>query len=240
MSNTTYLTLSEASKITKVKVETLKKRCQAGKYAGAVKKGKTWLIPSFALLKKTRKKVGVYIDGSNIYHGGKAAGWPLDYQKLRDFIERKYQIKIISYYNSTGYKQDKNKKYVRDKKGNFILDPGALRFENWLRGLGFRVITKPVKFIQGDEHLAANKMDGELIVDALLEENQWDEFILLSGDSDFERLVAQISSKQKPVHIFSFSTRMAYELKTLAFKSAYVSYTELEDLESVLRSEKKA
>ena len=31
--------------------------------------------------------VGVYIDGSNIYYGGRKAGWQVDYAKLKAFIE---------------------------------------------------------------------------------------------------------------------------------------------------------
>lgn len=44
--NNTYITLSEAEKITGINQETLKKRCQKGQIEGAIIKGKTWLIPS--------------------------------------------------------------------------------------------------------------------------------------------------------------------------------------------------
>lgn len=180
-------------------------------------------------------RVGVYIDGSNIYHGGKEAGWKLSYSKLKTFIERKYSISIMSYYNCTGYLQNKSGKYQKDKNGKYILDPKALRFENMLKGLGVRVFTKPLKFIKGDEKHPANKTDGNLIVDCLLEEKQWDKLLLLAGDCDYESLVKYLISKSKPVHIFSFTTRMSHELKVLAFQSPFVSYTSLENLESLLK-----
>lgn len=41
-----YLTLNEAEERYGVKADTLKKRCQAGKVAGALKKGKTWFVPN--------------------------------------------------------------------------------------------------------------------------------------------------------------------------------------------------
>ncbi len=184
---------------------------------------------------KGKSKVGVYIDGSNIYHGGKDVGWQVNYYLLRQFIERKYVISIISYYNSTGYKQDKKKCYLKDKKGNYVLDPAALRFENTLRGIGIRVVTKPLKFIEGDEHKPASKLDGDLMIDAILEHPQWDELLLLAGDCDYEKLVKQIISLPKPVHIFSYNTRMSHELRVLAFNSPYVTYTKLEDLENILK-----
>lgn len=76
------------------------------------------------------------------------------------------------------------------------------------------------------------------MIDAILEEKQWDKLILLAGDSDFEKLVKQVTSIPKPVHIFSFETRMSHELRILAFNSPYVTYTKLEDLESILKYEK--
>ncbi len=40
-----YITLSEAERISGIKADTLKKRCQEGVIVGAVKQGKTWFIP---------------------------------------------------------------------------------------------------------------------------------------------------------------------------------------------------
>ena len=232
------LTLSEASKLSGIDEETLKKKCQSLQIPGAIKKGKTWLIPAFAILGRKNPKVGVYIDGSNIYHGGKKAGWQVNYFHLKNFIEKKYNISIISYYNSTGYQQDEKKKYLKDKNGNYIFDENALKFENALKGAGFRVVTKPLKFILNDEKKPSNKTDGDLMIDAILEEKQWDKLILLAGDCDFEKLVKQVITIPKPVHIFSFETRMSHELKVLAFSSPYVTYTKLEDLETILKYEK--
>ena len=234
----TFLTLAEAESLTGINQETLKKRCQTKQIDGAVRKGRVWLIP-LSSIAKAKSKVGVYIDGSNIYHGGKKAGWQVSYYLLKNFIERKYAISIISYYNSTGYKQDEQKKYMKDEEGNYILDEGALKFENTLRGLGIRVVSKPLKFIEGDEKNPSNKTDGDLMIDAILEQQQWDELLLFAGDCDFEKLVKQIVSIPKPVHIFSFETRMSHELRVLAFQSPYVTYTKLEDLEGIIKYIKK-
>lgn len=177
---------------------------------------------------------GVYIDGSNIYHGGKQAGWRMNYSALKSFIERKYRISIISYYNSRGYQRDSTGKYMKDSNGVYIPDPGAVRFENGLVGQGFRVVTKPLKFIKGDEHIASNKFDGDLMIDALTELEKWDEMLLFTGDCDFEKLVKHVISVPKHVKIFSYASRMSHELKLLSFQSPYVDYTELDKLKGVL------
>lgn len=43
-----YLTLAEAETVYGIKADTLKKQCQSGKIIGAIKKGKTWFVPSHA------------------------------------------------------------------------------------------------------------------------------------------------------------------------------------------------
>ena len=233
-----FITLMEAEKISGVNQETLKKRCQSNQIPGAVKKGKTWLIPLSTVIEKEKPRAGVYIDGSNIYCGGKDAGWQLDYSKLKNFLERKYSIAVMSYYNCTGYAQNDQGRYIKDKDGAYIPDPKAIAFENFLKGMGIRVQSKPLKFILGDERKPSNKMDGDLMIDAILEHSQWDELILFSGDCDFEKLVKQIASYSKKVSVFSFSTRLSHELKLLAFSSPYVTFTVLDELERLLKYNK--
>ncbi|HSW37581.1 MAG TPA: NYN domain-containing protein [Candidatus Saccharimonadales bacterium] len=186
-----------------------------------------------------KSTAGVYIDGSNIYHGGKVAGWQMSYPNMKSFLERKYTLTAMSYYNSTGYAQDKKGGYLKNDKGEYITDPGALRFENTLRGLGIRVVTKPLKFIEKDEQKPSNKMDGDLMVDSVMESQKWETLVLLSGDCDFERLVKQMVSNSQSVHIFSFESRMSHELKMLSLQSPYVTYTPIDDLRSVLEYVRK-
>lgn len=185
-----------------------------------------------------KKKAGVYIDGSNIYHDGMKAGWQVDYYKLKQFIKRKYEIITIKYYNSIGYEKDRAGKYLKDRGGKHIISQATQKFENALQKMGYEVISKPLKFIKGKESIASNKLDGDLMIDALLEHQQWDELILLSGDSDFERLVKEISKMEKNVLIFSFDSRMAHELRMLSLKLDKVSYIKLDKLKQALWRQK--
>lgn len=45
-----YITLKEAEKLTGIKADTLKKRCQEGQIRGAIKQGKTWFVPRDELI----------------------------------------------------------------------------------------------------------------------------------------------------------------------------------------------
>lgn len=186
-----------------------------------------------------KKKAGVYIDGSNIYHGGKKAGWLVDYAKLITFIRRKYEIKLINYYNSVGYLREGDGKYIKDATGAYIPNPTTLRFNKLLEVNGIRLICKPLKFVKGNEAIASNKLDGDLMIDALLDSPSWEVLILLSGDSDFEKLIKQMIIYKKEVCIFSFVSRISHELLMLANSCPSVSYIRLEKLKSVLQHEKK-
>jgi len=184
-------------------------------------------------------KVGVYIDGANIIHGGLESGWLIDYSKLINFVKRSFNPVIISYYDCTGYERDTNGIYLKDGNGNYLPKSGQIKFHNALMGLGIRIRTKPVKFIRGDEGKPVNKMDGDLIVDALKEEKQWDELILYGGDCDYEALVDQMISLAKKVHIFSYKTRLAHELKSKAFSSPFVVVTLIDNLRGILERERQ-
>lgn len=186
-----------------------------------------------------KQTVGVYIDGANVYHGGKDTGWHIDYGKLKTFIENNYSITTMSYFSAYGYEKDAEGNYKKGSNGKYIQDPQNMKFFNKLRGQGIRVETKPLKFINGDEDKPANKMDGDLMLSAFEEHSQWQKLILIAGDCDYERLVKNMIKLSKPVLIFSYNDRMSHELKVLAFDSPYVNFTPFDDLRSKLEHVKK-
>lgn len=178
---------------------------------------------------------GIYIDGANVFHGGKRAGWVLDYQKLLEFIRRKYVPQIVAYYNCTGYELDAKGKRQKDPvTGEYILNLAQVSFHKKLEGMGIRVTTKPLKFVLGNRTTAKNKMDSELVLAAYKESALWEELLLFTGDCDFEPLVEEMKSQKKKVHIFSYKKNTSYELKRQALNSPFVTYTPLDNLRSLL------
>ena len=115
---------------------------------------------------------------------------------------------------------------------------GQTKFFNFLKGIGYRVREKPLKYINNDIHNPKNNMDSYLTIDVMQEYVTWDILILFSGDSDFDQLLEIITFQGIPVHIFSFSNRMSYELKQRAFTSPLVSYTALDRMFNLLRARK--
>jgi uncharacterized LabA/DUF88 family protein len=233
------LTLNEASKITGVNKETLKKACQSGGIKGAVVKGKTWIIPENSLLGYTRKKAGVYIDGANILHGGMKAGWLVDYVKLMDFLKNRFDPSIFSFYDSVGYEKDSVGRFKKNSEGKRIHKKTQVGFYNFLKGLGIRMITKPLKYIDGNPEMPKNNMDSYITLDVIKEADLWDELVLFSGDSDFDRLVEDMIGLRKKTHIFSFESHLSYELKTRGFTSPLVNFTTLDSIRDKLEDLRK-
>lgn len=182
-------------------------------------------------------RAGIYIDGANIFHGGLGAGWQIDFAKLLRFIQRKYDPVVLSYYNCIGFLQDPKGNRVKDEGGEYILNPGQVKFHHKLEGIGFRVVTKPLKYINGRADNAKNKMDGQLILSAYKESDSWDTLLLFSGDSDFEPLIDEVVAQKKAAAIFSFRKNMAFELKRKAVISPNVSFTKLDELRKILEKD---
>jgi len=139
----------------------------------------------------------------------------------------------VSFYDSLGYERE-NGEFIKDSEGKYIPKESQIKFYKFLERIGYRVIRKPLKFIDGDENKPKNNMDSYLTVDVIKEMNRWDTLILFSGDSDFDRLIDEAIPLGKFVHIFSFSELLSYELKMKAFSSPLVSFTEIEDLKTIL------
>jgi len=59
------------------------------------------------------KKVGVFVDDSNLYHSYKKYGWRIDFRKLRTLPERYCDLKFINYHIAIPA-------VVHDKKKNIL------------------------------------------------------------------------------------------------------------------------
>lgn len=181
-----------------------------------------------------KERVGVYIDGPNLLHGGLDAGWLIDYKKLTKLIKKDYNPVVLSYYDSVGHERDEKGSFIKNGDGKFIPRESQLKFLNLLKGLGYRIVSPSLKYIYGDMQRPKNTTDNHINWDVAKEKELWEQLFLFSGDSDFERLVDEVVALNKIAKVFSFSNRLSYELKIKAFNSPLVTFTELEKLKDIL------
>ncbi|MBU3070139.1 NYN domain-containing protein [Aestuariicella sp. G3-2] len=124
----------------------------------------------------SRERVLILVDVQNIYYTSRQVyGQNFNYNAFWAQVSQDYQIhKAIAYAIDRGDTQQR-------------------QFQNILRAIGFEVKLKP--YIQRSDGSAKGDWDVGIAVDALDYAEQVNRVILVSGDGDFDVLVARLQAK---------------------------------------------
>lgn len=136
------------------------------------------------------ERIGLFIDGANLYATAKSLGFDIDYKRLLGMFRQKGQLIRALYYTALAEEQEYSS--IRP-----LID--------WLDYNGFTMVTKPTKeFVDtaGRRKIKGN-MDIELTVDAMRLAEHLDHIVIFSGDGDFRSLVAALQMKGKRVSVIS-------------------------------------
>jgi len=157
------------------------------------------------------KKVGVYVDVSNVAMNG---GYGMHYDVLREFACRSNGIamRLNAYVPYDEERGRKDNDYYQ-KSNNF---------QSLLRDFGYKVIVKQVRwFVDEDGHrYSKSNADLDMAVDALLQSEKLDYVIMVTGDGDFVQVVRALQNKGCRVEVIGFKN-VAHILKKEA--DSYVS-----------------
>lgn len=140
------------------------------------------------------ERVGLFVDGANLYHTSRALGFEIDFAAMLDYFRGGTYLVRAFYYTALVETEDYSP-----------LRP----LTDWLAYNGWQVVTKPAKQQadpSGRMRLKGN-MDVELAVDMMELAPQLDHVVLLSGDGDFRRLVEAVQRMGVRVTVVS-STRV--------------------------------
>ena len=122
------------------------------------------------------KRIAIFADVQNIYYTTRQAyGRQFNYRKLWQRISAAGEIVFAA-------------AYAIDRG-----DDRQLKFQNALREIGFTVKLKP--FIQRSDGSAKGDWDVGITIDALEVARDVDTVILLSGDGDFDMLLAKLTKE---------------------------------------------
>ena len=135
-------------------------------------------------------RVGLFIDGANLYATARALGFDIDYRRLLADFQKRGTLVRASYY--TAIIEDQEYSSLRP-----LID--------WLNYNGYTVVTKATKeFIDAS---GRRKVKGstavELAVDAIELTERIDQMVLFSGDGDFRSLVAAVQRRGVRVTVVS-------------------------------------
>lgn len=145
-------------------------------------------------------KVGVFLDVPNLIYAAEQMGVRVHFGKLLDYLTRGRQL-----VRATAYAPITDDPATRYE---------AQRFVAPVINQGYKVVTKPWKRF-ADGAMKAN-FDIELAVDILTMSDRLDIVVLLSGDSDFKRVLELVESKGVRVEVAAFAASTAAELRAVA------------------------
>ena len=136
------------------------------------------------------EKIGMFIDGSNLYAAARALGFDIDYKKLLELFTKKGRLTRAYYY--TALVEDQEYSPIRP-----LVD--------WLDYNGYTMVTKPTKEFTDSSGRRKIKgdMDIELAIDVMEMAPHLDHVLLFSGDGDFRRLVDAVQHKGVRVSVVS-------------------------------------
>lgn len=151
-------------------------------------------------------KTAIYVDAENIKMSG---GFGMRYDVLVDLANSGDSIMLrANCYLAEDHERIKTDTEYRQK---------TYAYHNILRQCGFRIIKKYVRRYtdeDGNVTCKANS-DMDLAIDALLQSKNTDRVILLTGDSDFVRLVPALQNQGCRVEVIGFNN-VAKELREAA------------------------
>ena len=124
---------------------------------------------------KTRLNNYAFIDSQNLNLGIQKLGWKLDYRRFRIYLKEKYHVQ---------------KAYIFI--GFVSLNQGLY---DRLQESGFFLKFKPT--IPDERGNIKGNVDGDLVLRAALEINEYDKAVIVSSDGDFYSLVAHLYEQNK-------------------------------------------
>lgn len=136
------------------------------------------------------ERMGIFIDGANLYAAARALEFDIDYRLLLQWAAKQGRLVRAFYY--TAISEDQDYSPIRP-----LVD--------WLDYNGYTLVTKPTKEYtdaNGRKKLKGN-MDVELAIDLMEMAEKLDHVLIFSGDGDFRRLIEAVQRKGVRVTIVS-------------------------------------
>ena len=116
-----------------------------------------------------------FIDGTNLHLTMQAAGWDLDYRRFRVYLSEHYGVGKAYYF--IGFMPEHSHLYTH------------------LQSVGYVVIFKPI--LKTPDGKVKGNCDTEIVLQAMIELDNYEKAIIVSSDGDFHCLVNYLREKNK-------------------------------------------
>ncbi len=157
-----------------------------------------------------------FIDSQNLNLGVRTLGWRLDFQKFRVYLKERHNVSKA--YLFLGYIPENRKLYAK------------------LREYGYELIFKPIVKLKNGT--IKGNVDGELILQAMIDYQNYDRAVIVSGDGDFYCLIKHLRERNKLRAVFIPNQKsFSWLLKAKRFR-LYLRY--MNEFKNELRLSKEA
>ncbi len=129
-------------------------------------------------MKNKELKNCAFIDSQNLNLSIQNLGWKLDFRKFRVYLKEKYKVKNAFI-------------FIGHVSGNEPL-------YTFLQKVGYIVVFKPtLEYKKNGRCYTKGNVDAELVLHTMIEFNNYNRAIIVSGDGDFYCLVEYLISKDR-------------------------------------------
>ena len=119
-----------------------------------------------------------FIDSNNLYKSIEACGWKVDFIRFRVYLKDKYRVEKA--YLFVGY------------------IPGKESLYTYLQNAGYIVIFKPtLEYKEGAILHTKGNVDAELVLHCMIEYQNYEKAVIVSGDGDFHCLTEHLEAQNK-------------------------------------------
>ena len=140
-------------------------------------------------------KIGVFVDAENIKYNG---GYQMRYDILRRFATRAggFPLRLNTY---MAFDPERAKEDYEYRKKSFA-------YQQMVRDFGWKITVKHVRHFTDEEGNTTTKAnaDLDLAVDAMLQSEDLDQILLVTGDGDFLQVVTALQNKGCRVELIGF------------------------------------
>lgn len=138
-----------------------------------------------------------FIDSQNLNLGVKDQGWTLDFAKFRILLKDKYNV-------------EKAYLFIGQVAGNELLYAS-------LQEAGFILIFKPTLERKiGRKVIIKGNVDAELVLHTMIQYENYDKAVIVSGDGDFHCLIEYLEEKKKLYKVIAPNKKYSSLLRKFA------------------------
>lgn len=144
-----------------------------------------------------------FIDSQNLNLAVRDMGWQLDFKRFRVYLRDKFGV-------------DKAFIFI-----GYVAKNQALY--DYLKKSGYKLIFKPtLEYRKGKNRETKGNVDAELVLHTMIEFNNYDKAVIVSGDGDFHCLIEYLLKEKKLKcvvipNFFKFSALLRKFMKELTF-----------------------